>query len=1257
LEELPANRYEVRRELGRGGAGVVYEAFDTQAGTLVALKTIESPTADDLLRLKHEFRVLADVHHRNLVRYGELTSERGQWFFTMELVRGKNFIDHVRSSGASWTSNDVTRSETRLAPSQGSRAVAPLGAASVGGTFDEARLRAVLAQLASVLLAVHAAGHVHRDVKPSNVLVTDDGRVVLLDFGLVTALGDGEEWVVGTPAFMAPEQAEGRAVGPQADWYSVGVMLFVALTGCLPFDGSAQDIVGAKLVCEAPSPDERASDLPPDLVALCAALLRRSPDERPRGAEIATRLGLSASEIYPSSVRSSDSSMPFVGRVAEIHALESALERVTAGGGATVVIAGEPGIGKTSLVQKFLASLKDDVLVLSGRCYEQETVPFKGIDGIVDSLSEHLVALPDGEVEALLGGGVRYLSTIFPVLHRVPAIEREASSVRDVADPSALREQAFGELERLLSALAGRQTVVLFVDDLQWADKDSLDLLHRLLHGVGRIPFLFLATLRTGGDAAWGAFELANKATRVTLSMLSVGESRALLDALSTTPNGTATKNQDALIDEAQGHPLFLAELARGMRSGAAGVSAHGQLQDVLWGRVAERDAVDRRLMQTVAVAGAPIPYDVVAKAASIEVGDCQTRLGSLRAAQLLRVSRRGEDRLIQPYHDRIREAVLARLGGETAVAQIHLRLGRALTESTPEDALPARIFAIVHHLNAARDFIVDGDERRRLAELDLLASRQAILATAYARACDYAHTGLALLGEAAWSEAYELTRDLHLARMGAELYAGDASAAKQCFDDAMKSVTSPTDATSFSVAWIGLQTSRGQLVEAIATGREALRALGTPMPSKASALSVLKQYARCRYLQGRRKTNDLLHLPELAHPVHEAVIELVVALAPAAFFIDTNLLAWLELEGVALSLKHGVSPVSSYSFAVYGTVLSAVFGKHEEGDAFGRLALALNERFHNTKLAARLHFLYGGWHANWVRPFRDGVEFLRTAHQLATKYGDTAYETYAASTRALVCFSESSDLVSLKAMAEWAQQIGARRQDKDMTGFAEVFARYAAALAGATPSATDLSLATSSDADFRATLSDEKTPSSIFYYLYCNAELAYLAGDPARAFSLLEEAWRRTQIVFGLPTKVDLHLLDALVVARLHDDAAWGARMRMRRRVAQRVKMLRVWAASCPRNFEPHYHVACAELARIRGDVDEAEACFERAVTAARAHRSVKREALAHDLAATLAGARGDESRADTSHAAAQDAYRRWGATTKSDAGRPGAR
>ncbi|HEY2512020.1 MAG TPA: serine/threonine-protein kinase, partial [Polyangiaceae bacterium] len=252
--------------LGAGAMGTVYEAFDRDHGKRVAIKALHALGPEALLLFKNEFRAVQHLRHPNLVALGELFEERGRWFFSMEFVDGVGFLEHVRPG--------LTGGHTRV---------------------DIDRLRSALTHVARGLSALHAGERVHRDIKPSNVIVQRGGRTVILDFGVVRDLGRRgalvEDDFAGTIAYMAPEQALLENVGPAADWYAVGVVLFQALTGRLPFEGGGNDILSAKTTRSAPSPRELVPDAPPDLADLCEGLLRLEPRERPSGNEVLARLG------------------------------------------------------------------------------------------------------------------------------------------------------------------------------------------------------------------------------------------------------------------------------------------------------------------------------------------------------------------------------------------------------------------------------------------------------------------------------------------------------------------------------------------------------------------------------------------------------------------------------------------------------------------------------------------------------------------------------------------------------------------------------------------------------------------------------------------------------------------------------------------------------------------------------------------------------------------------------------------------------
>src|SRR4051812_4263926 len=265
---LGAGRFEVRGTLGAGGAGVVYRAFDRQLQREVALKLLRQASGRDLYRFKKEFRALADIVHPNLVALHELHAADGDWYFTMELVEGVSFIDWVRPVSAALAHMPALSSGIHSGPARTRQNI-------IATPVHEMRLRGALVQLVDALIALHKAGKLHRDLKPSNVLVTAQGRLALLDFGLVTNFAEDnpERLAVGTPVYMSPEQASDQTLTEASDWYSVGAMLYEALTGRRPFEGESEQVMTRKQTEVPLDPRQLAIGTPVDLARLCMLLL------------------------------------------------------------------------------------------------------------------------------------------------------------------------------------------------------------------------------------------------------------------------------------------------------------------------------------------------------------------------------------------------------------------------------------------------------------------------------------------------------------------------------------------------------------------------------------------------------------------------------------------------------------------------------------------------------------------------------------------------------------------------------------------------------------------------------------------------------------------------------------------------------------------------------------------------------------------------------------------------------------------------
>src|SRR5713101_8019519 len=386
-EFLGTERFALRRRLGAGGMGVVHEAHDRRMDKIVALKTLTRAEAAHIYRFKREFRTLADVSHPNLVALYELMSDGHHWFFTMELVKGVSFIQYVQPETAlepdSSTDDTLLGPRARLAKQTDSEAETEVfdsspfsldsgeieildeGSSSSATNYklDESRLRSGLRQLAEGVNRLHELGKLHRDIKPSNVLVDGDGRVVILDFGLVEDVEPElhETLLAGTPDYMAPEQGAQMAISKASDWYSVGVMLYQALTGRLPFKGKFFEIMMRKQTRDPIQPVEINPDTPQDLNTLCMKLLRRDAEARPTGREVLRALGVKQT----SALAAAAADATFIGRERLLAELHDAFRATGEGQTVSVYIHGSSGMGKTALVRNFLDHIKREANVMT----------------------------------------------------------------------------------------------------------------------------------------------------------------------------------------------------------------------------------------------------------------------------------------------------------------------------------------------------------------------------------------------------------------------------------------------------------------------------------------------------------------------------------------------------------------------------------------------------------------------------------------------------------------------------------------------------------------------------------------------------------------------------------------------------------------------------------------------------------------------------------------------------------------------------
>ena len=723
-------RYERVRVLGRGGMGAVWLVEDAERGQRVAMKRVLGVHGEALVRFKREFRVVEGLLHPNVVRLYELGEDEGGLFFTMEVVEGSDLLSWCRAvrrppeesgtisrrpSASDTIDAGAATQRTESDPSSGAPRVRAKGELRVE------RLAHALPQILEALAFLHGHGIVHRDLKPSNVMVRDDGVVKILDFGILgehARAADAE--VVGTVGYMAPEQIRGVPPTPESDLYSLGCMLFELAAGHPPFHGAPMAVMARQLTTEPPRLRDAAPDAPAALDAACEALMRSEPRARPSLERLAEMLLPALGARRPAFPPPRPPSVDLVGRAREVARAQRALDAVASGSFETIVIAGPTGAGKTALAARAAdEAARRGMSVLRGRGRATERVAFNALDGAIDELASVLGRRTRRE-SAAIGRARRRAAAAFP------ALTRKRESGGSVPPPSG-RRQVFDALTELVATVAAEaRGALIWIDDLQWADADSLALLDHLIEAAPA-HLLVLATLRDDvGETLAGRWTRAQRAIEtLEVPPLSAGELSEIIERALAQTGGTnvAPSVVADLATRCEGRP-FLAELAARSLSREPDGGGVGSLERWLERDIALRSEGARELVGLLVAADGWSPIGELAAVAGRLPGEVEEDLKQLEVHGLVRrAGVPGITGVVDLYHDVVRAAAVRALG-DAAVRNAHDRFASHLERSMGPAHRRVR-----HLIGAGRD--------REAARLAPAAARDAEAVRAYALAAD----------------------------------------------------------------------------------------------------------------------------------------------------------------------------------------------------------------------------------------------------------------------------------------------------------------------------------------------------------------------------------------------------------------------------------------------------------------------------------------------------------------------------------------
>jgi len=1273
---LELQGYDLAEELHRGRGTVVLRGTRLSDGLPVVVKAVDASSFGETVRLHHEHAIVSGIGGSSVVRSYGLEKQHRVTALVLEDFGGKSLAEFLTT--------------TRL---------------------DLASFLQIGVQLCCALQEIHDAHIIHKDINPANIIINPSTlEVKVTDFGIASRLSAevartaAPAVLEGTLPYISPEQTGrmNRTVDHRTDFYSLGITLYEGLIGWVPFQSS--DLM-EMLHCHIARPPAALTDLnaaiPKVLSDIVMKLLSKTAEERYQSAR-----GLRADlERCRASLKEHGSILPFplaaddasgrlqivqklFGRERQVEALLEAFDRTCDGRAGLFLVSGDPGIGKSALVHEVQRPIVRRRGVFASGKFDQfrGDVPYAPLAHALHELIDHLLASPGPRLaewtvrlKEALGPNGGVLAGVVP---EIELIIGEQTPVPEL--PPKESQQRFASVFRSFArAVCTRDhPVVLFFDDLQWADQASLDLIRQVIADRELGHLLLIGAHRDDEGAAAHRLRLLADAAiasgaevrRVSLPPLDPPAVARLIAETLVLPEETCRPLADLVAAKTAGNPFFVNAFVRSLHQ--EGLLRFEQdrprwtwdmeqirQKQITDNVVAMMSANIRRLpertqeaLQVASCLGNSFGLASLARVLGVSPARAATDLWpAVRDGFLIplgdayryfdeNVQAVAEDGAEVPpvvlrfAHDRVQQSAYSLIPPGTA-ASIHYTIGRSLLEVSDGTDRAEILFSAASHLNLGRERLPGDAERRALLRLNLRAGRRAMASAAFAPALAYFTAADELRSERDLPALYESTRDILTGKGECEYLTGAFDEAERTFDRALALVRTPAEQGRIRGQQVELFIHRSQLEKALATALEALRILGSPMPPNPGRLSVMLEMLKVRWNLGRRRIPDLIHLPEMRSEEPRVAMNILMSLFGIAYSRGQEFGGLVISRMMNLTLRHGNADVSSYAYALYGLLLSAGFRMYDTGRRLATLGLQLSERFDNRLLRGRCNFVFATLHNHWTKPAETNREYLHEAYTLALQNGDLLYASYALSQETILDIFTGVPLPSVYGNASAHLAFVRDIRHPDIAFYFEGAMRWAAGLMG-----TDADKETAGYAE-RLDASEYVPPR--MFHRFTTLQHLYLTGEYPDAQRLVEESAPMQHTLIGQVLEAEYAFYRCLTGLALAATSAAPRHRSLLNEVASAERRLTQWAALSAANFAHKRDLVAAERARAEHREVRAMRFYDAAIAGARARGFVHDEGLANQRSGEFHLAAGRESIAAKYLSEARACYASWGATT----------
>jgi predicted ATPase/signal transduction histidine kinase len=1285
--------YHIGEEIYRDAKTIVYRANRLAdhlavADRSVAIKVLAAkyPTDRDLLEFRHQYTIAKDLDLPGIIRHYSLVEVDRGYALVLEDFGGIALDQYVRAHRLSL-----------------------------------ADILAIAIQLTDILHAIGLQQIVHKDLKPANILIHPvTKQVKLIDFSIAFRLPREMQAAIdpnqleGTLAYLSPEQTGrmNRGIDYRTDFYALGVTLYELLTGKLPFVAEdAMELIHCHLAQLAIPVDLVNPDIPATISNLVAKLMAKNVEDRYQSAlgikddldrclnqyqatGCIAAFGLGDRDL------SDKFSIPerLYGREPEVKVLLDAFARVSAGASELLLVAGHSGIGKTAVINEIHKPIvKQRGYFIKGKFDQfQRNLPFsafvqafRDLIGQLLSESDQNLANWRSQILAAVGENGQVLIEVIPELAKIIGTQ---PPVAELSGTTA--QQRFNWLFQKLIEIftTAAHPLVIFLDDLQWADSASLQAIELLMGGNG---YLFLLGAYRDNEVAPAhpLMLLLNKLqqadavmNKITLAPLTFADTNQLVADTLHCELDRAQPLTESIDLKAHGNPLFITQFLKALHTdGEIWFNPDGYWECDL--RKIQSLAITDDVVEFIAIQIQKLPtatQSVLTLAACIgakfdlevlSIVSEQPELATmavwngLQAGLILPTSHiykfdhdlrelpddaTSANRVFQIpttnstyrfLHDRVQQAAYSLIPASQR-QQTHLQIGRLLLANTPPEQQSDRLFEMVNHFNTATTLIQQPAEREMVAALNLLAAQKAKSATAYAAAVNYARIGTRLLGKLAWQQQYQLALELAETLAETTFLNGDFEQVPGLVDLVIARAQTPIDRAKAYETLVRCQGIQKQYQQAIFSGLEILQQLGIKISPKPDRLTLMRELVNTKIALMGKSNERLLALPEIVDPQKTARLRILNLLQFPAFFCSQELMAVLSLVGIRLTLREGNTPWAASFYATYSIVISSL-GELKRSYQIGQLAIMLADRFADLAVLGRVKVIAPWYTRPWQEPLRTTIPMLDESVQLAIDGGDLQYIGINAGVSIATRFYAGIPLAEVIDRIPAISTLITFSKDKNSQQFFDLMIQTINNLHTKTNQPTDIFQG--KDARSLVAQWQAQNEAILLSTMYGSQTLlAYHFDDIPNALIYADAQLPYEYSATGGYAIARIWMFDALVRLAIYPQSERKIQAQLLKRVNKTQKQLGERARLMPANFQHQHDLVSAEKCRVLGDVTQAIDLYDRAIIGAKNNEFLQEEAVANELAAKFYLAWGKEQIAATYMQSAYYCYLRWGATAK---------